>query len=500
MSLQVNFVICHRISNIIIDAIIIIYIFLSLGYKDYGLPLDEVTIADKLKDVGYKTYMSGKWHLGLYNWESTPIARGFDKCMGYWNGAEDHLTHEQQNYLDFHKQNSTGPSGHEFITNGNNIFGTSLFVNDMSENIKSHKLNYPNTPGFFYLPLQNVHVPLQSPGEKYDNVCNNIPNSDRRTFCSMATIADEAIGNITSLIKTEFKTDKYLVIIAGDNGGIPTGAGNNFPLRGHKAEFWEGGVRNNALLWGSVIPSYNKGSTYTNGLINIVDIHEIFSFLGQTKLKSKNNHTDGLNTLWFDIINNKKSSRTEFLIGYDPCSGHGRCTGVAYGYRLNDMKYLSGIRNDTWYPVPTEMDVYNETTLGIYHDEASGSVYWLDDYNFNNDNEGVFERLRESNSKTNTPVAQTHHHRQLQYPPSPTPGNTVECLFNITADPYEKNNLVTDTKYANIIKIIQNKVQAIVNGSDYLAPCNIPGGICNTDDESAANVLEKNGGWYPWKN
>ena len=81
--------------------------------KAYGLPLSEVTVADRLRALGYRTHAVGKWHLGLYRWEYTPTYRGFDSYLGYYSGAEEHFTHKKQgcssNYYDL--ANNTGFRG-----------------------------------------------------------------------------------------------------------------------------------------------------------------------------------------------------------------------------------------------------------------------------------------------------------------------------------------------------------------------------------------------------
>ncbi|GFR63088.1 sulfatase 2 [Elysia marginata] len=61
--------------------------------QPYGLPLKYPTIANMLKGQGYSTHAVGKWHLGFYKKEYTPLHRGFDTFYGYWSGGEDYYSH-----------------------------------------------------------------------------------------------------------------------------------------------------------------------------------------------------------------------------------------------------------------------------------------------------------------------------------------------------------------------------------------------------------------------
>jgi len=501
---------------------------------DQSLPLDEVTLADKLKHAGYATHAVGKWHLGSYNFESTPTYRGFDTYLGYYSGASDYWTHMGHPYLDLHRQwNTSNPEGllnngtYMAVRNESGVYSTDLFAAEMTASIKTHKAKYDSQPGFFYLPLQNVHAPLESPGGKYEQACAGIPNADRKTFCAMAAIADEAIGNLTALIKEEFAEDEYLVVISGDNGGMPNSAGNNFPLRGHKAELWEGGVRNNAIVLGSKLPKNLAGTTYTGGMMHITDWHATFAALGGATLKPKA-ALDG-NDMWSALTTGAVSPRTELLHNYDSCSGHGSCAGVEWAYRLGDLKMTSGVAYDTWYSLPTsDSDTSELKASSAQMDTSSGHVWWPENHylaampnasaavglgpicaaavkkacpsDTAESAQQICAQCVAANWGTISQSCRVSEARVAAAECSSGGSTSGLALFNISADPYEQHNLIVDSlgSYSAIVAEIQGKVDAIVKSGDYMIPCSIPGGSCSTANPLAAQIDYAHDDSYPW--
>ena len=129
----------------------------------------SVTIAEVLRDAGYLTAMSGKWHLGLQN-GSPPWQRGFDRVLSLraggmffpnqkFEGGDDALTRRAQEplYLD------GTPTPRDSPVFGQNWYATSLWTDFGLKFIDEARK--ANRPFFLYLPHNAPHFPLMAPPE-----------------------------------------------------------------------------------------------------------------------------------------------------------------------------------------------------------------------------------------------------------------------------------------------------------------------------------------------
>ena len=78
----------------------------------------------------------------------------------------------------------------------------------------------------------------------------NVLNPSRRTYLGMVTAMDDAIGNLTEILKANDMYDNTIIIFVSDNGGMEYlgGGASNDPLRNGKGSFYEGGVRTPAFV------------------------------------------------------------------------------------------------------------------------------------------------------------------------------------------------------------------------------------------------------------
>lgn len=217
-----------------------------------GLPLDQKTIADRLKAAGYKTGVVGKWHLGVGP-EFRPSQRGFDEFYGTLGNTPF-----------FHPQLVDSRVSEEpKRVEDKEFYTTDAYAKRAVEFINEHK----KEPFFLYLPFNAQHAPLQSP-QKYLDRFPEIKDENRKHFAAVLSATDDAIGEVLKSVKENGLEENTLIVYLTDNGG-PTlqTTSSNLPLRGFKATTLEGGVRVPFYAqWKGKIPA---GVVYENPIIQL---------------------------------------------------------------------------------------------------------------------------------------------------------------------------------------------------------------------------------------
>ncbi len=268
-----------------------------------SLPLEEITLAETLKKVGYKNGFIGKWHLGGAPF-SLPIHHGFHINVG----GDDHGAPGSYFYPfkgkwrlpttkhDIHKQAYQGGEKGDYLTD--------LLTSEAESFVDE---NY-NHPFFLYFSFYNVHTPLQAKAEKIAKYQSR-PAGDRQNnpiYAAMLESVDESVGRIISRLKKHKIHRNTLIIFASDNGGFSK-ATSNFPLRANKGSFYEGGIRTPMII--SLPQSKSAGQT-CEILTNSNDFYPtILSALGLPLLPHQ--HQDGLSLLpWLKDVDTPAPERS----------------------------------------------------------------------------------------------------------------------------------------------------------------------------------------------
>jgi arylsulfatase A-like enzyme len=214
---------------------------------DLGMPTEEITIAEVLKDAGYYTAHIGKWHLGGNN-GMRPEDQGFDDSL-YMSGMlylpEDHPEVVNAKRPENSIERMVWANARYVAQfNGGDPFQPDGYLTDYYTN-ESLKVieNNRNQPFFLYLAHWGIHNPLQALKEDYDKF-SHIKDHHLRVYSAMIHSVDRSVAKITEKLEESGLSDNTLIILTADNGGagyigLPD---VNKPYRGWKLTQFEGGT------------------------------------------------------------------------------------------------------------------------------------------------------------------------------------------------------------------------------------------------------------------
>jgi len=273
-------------------------------WAQHGLPLEERTLAQALRDAGYATAIFGKWHLGHFKPEYLPTRRGFDRQYGHYNGAIDYFTHVRDGGFDWHRDDKVSRD---------EGYSTTLLADEAVRFIRVHDAR---KPFFAYVAFTAVHAPLQVP-EKYKEPYAHLRPPNRQTYAGMIAAMDEAVGRIVGAIEARGWRTNTLIVFSSDNGGPnPARLTSNGPLRAGKGTIYEGGVKACAFAnW----PGQIKSNTVVDAPLHIVDWYPTLLKLAGASLEQKL-PVDGRD-LWPTLTAGAPSPHDAILINASPKKG-----------------------------------------------------------------------------------------------------------------------------------------------------------------------------------
>jgi len=218
----------------------------------HQMPLEEVTIAEALKEAGYATCFIGKWHLGGKPY--WPEQQGIDVNIG---GTQSGMP---RNY--FWPQWRGNPP----IEGRAGEYLTDRLTDEALMFLESKK----DKPFLLYLSHYAVHIPLQAKKEmieKYKAKAAKQPTrqprflpegrskarqvQDHPVYAGMVESVDESVGRVMKKLEELGMADNTVVIFMSDNGGLSTAEGwptSNVPLRAGKGWLYEGGIREPMII------------------------------------------------------------------------------------------------------------------------------------------------------------------------------------------------------------------------------------------------------------
>lgn len=339
--------------------------------SDRGLHPEELTLADMLKDAGYRTACVGKWHLGHLP-PCLPTYQGFDSYWGipYSNDmwidpanklAEDivirgGLTLEQVKAG--HKEKNEVP-----ILRNEEVVEYPADQSTITKRYTEEAVRFiteeGEAPFFLYLPHTMVHLPLYV-SEAFDN-------PDKKLITNAIEEVDWSVGEVLKAVKEAGIAENTLVIFTSDNGAA---VGSSLPLRAKKGSVYDGGIREPTLMWW---PGNIPNGAVCEEVAASIDIMPTLVGLSGGKMPERK--IDGKN-IWPLMAGDEEagSPHDEYILMHGPGtvrSGKWKFYPWAEGKGKGDWSKTDKVRSD--FPVQlydTKADIGETKNLAPEHPEV----------------------------------------------------------------------------------------------------------------------------------
>ncbi|XP_011306206.1 arylsulfatase B [Fopius arisanus] len=293
-----------------------------LAGEPRGIPLTTKLLPEHLRNLGYSTRLVGKWHVGYSSDELTPAKRGFDTFFGYYNGFIDYYRHNATTIFgvtgyDFHRDNPKELKP-DWARTGE--YATDIFTDEAVKIIEEHDIHRP-----LYLQLSHLaphSSDVEDPSLEVRNFTalkqafHYIENVKRLTYAGMVTAVDESVGRVVEALNRKNILANSIIIFLADNGAPTFGEhenyGSNYPLRGIKSSFYEGGVHGAACVYSSLIKNPGR---IVDDLVHMADwLPTLYAAAGGNDQDL--GVIDGVNQ-WPTIERGEPGSRKSLLINID---------------------------------------------------------------------------------------------------------------------------------------------------------------------------------------
>lgn len=244
---------------------------------ELGLPTNETTLANMMKQAGYVTGLIGKWHLGKPE-QYHPLNRGFDEFFGLLAGGTSYIDSRKEGVESWPpKRAPTTRSGSNAIFDGFEKVEVEEYLTDVfAEKAVDFIARHKDDRFFLMLTPNTPHTPLQATAEYADRY-RHIEEDGKRIYAAMVASLDDYVGDVTAELRKHGLEENTLVVFFSDNGCIKyltQDICSNDPLSGSKRYHLEGGIRVPFIFkWPAGLP---KGTTYEDPVISL-DVYSTFA-------------------------------------------------------------------------------------------------------------------------------------------------------------------------------------------------------------------------------